>query len=312
VSIIPFLDLVASGVFSNQHSAFYDRLSSAKRNRIISRLKLLYPSFLFSEFNLFYNTERRLALASSPDQYLFWFRSRIELFERVCLPAYEQLIIKPCRWFLLCDIPQSKEEEELLDYLKGRSASYQVVTSDFRDADNDLQRHYLLKPQLIRQCLSGDNSLGGHAAIITSRIDTDDAIGNLYYFNLYKYLYFRTRYYQNCSEGDPKDFIANFPIGAQVLLGESSTDGLPSAKALIFGENCFTSKIEFDKQPDQLQTVWSSPHDQVFGTLPVENLITQAPAWFQLVHGRNVANTIAHGSFDLPLDQLPSYFKALQ
>jgi hypothetical protein len=305
-----FLDLVASESFSNQHSASFDRFVSNQFDETFAGLKNAYPSYLFSEFNLYYNTERRLALASEPSEYLSWFNSRIELFAKVCLPSYDELAVKPLAWFLLCDQPQNSSEEQLLNKLRLLSSSYTIVTCDFRPAQSDQERHYVFKPNLIKRCVSSLLSSNSYSGIITSRVDTDDCLGSLYFYNLYKYIYLVSRISPEVFKGD---FIANFPVGAQVSLFPSIGDITSSlqAQALIFGENCFTSRIEVGKPPSHLDTVWSCPHDEVFGVLPIRNLITQSPAWYQFIHGRNVQNVSSSSQYILNPNFYPTYFKQL-
>jgi len=305
-----FLDLVASEYFSNQHSASFDRFITNQFDETFARLKAAYPSYLFSEFNLYYNTERRLALASELDEYLRWFNSRIDLFAKICLPAYNSLAVKPLAWFLLCDQPQNSSEEQLLNKLRLLSPSYTIVTSNFRSAQSDQERHYVLKPNLIKNCVSRLLSQNSFSGIITSRVDTDDSLGPLYFYNLYKYIYLISHSSPQIAQ---EDFIANFPIGAQVSFSPSGFDITSSlqAQALIFGENCFTSRIEVGKPPSHLDTVWSCPHDEVFGVLPIRNLITQSPAWYQFIHGRNVQNVSTSSHYILDTNFYPAHFNQL-
>jgi hypothetical protein len=305
---IPFLDLVASEYFSNQHSAGFDRLIPTQGAHIFSEISHTHPAYLFSEFNLFYQTERRLALAENPNAYIEWFSSRINLFEAVCLPSYSDLVIKPSAWFLLCDTPQDKREEVLLEKLSSMSSLFSVAIADFRPASSDLDRHYVLKPNLIRKCISKVLNEDSTTAIITSRLDTDDAIGRLYFYNLYKYIYLSSSV---CPGFSGNNFVVNFPVGAQIL---SVSNELPymspfRADSLIFGENCFTSRVEYLSDASLIDTVWSCPHDQVFGKLPVHNLITQSPSWYQLIHGRNVQNRAASSCFSLSDSLVPHYLK---
>jgi len=301
-----FLDLVASDFFSNQHSAWFDRMGQSADSSLFDEISKSHPSFLFSEFNLFYNTERRLALADNQESYLDWFDSRIRLFRDVCLPSFESLIVRPTQWFLLCDAPQSSAEHALLSKLSTLSNSFLVAIADFRGDYSDHYRHYTLKPSLIRQCVAKYfPTCYSPEAIITSRLDTDDCLGPLYFYNLYKYLYLGDRF---GSDAFRVDFIANFPVGAQVVKTVQSPSQSISgyAQGLIFGENCFTSRVEFNKSPETIRTVWSCPHDEVFGVLPVRNLVTQSPAWFQLIHGRNVQNTTYASDYSLASQSLPA------
>lgn len=304
-----FLDLIASDFFSNQHSAWFDRIVQSADSSIFGEISQSHPSYLLSEFNLFYNTERRLALADDQESYLNWFDSRIRLFRDVCLPSFESLIVRPTRWFLLCDAPQSPAERELLLKLSALSNSFLIAIADFRGDHTDYYRHYTLKPLLIKQCV-GECLPASHSpeAIITSRLDTDDCLGSLYFYNLYKYLYLGNKFGRDAFHAD---FIANFPVGAQVVkAAQSPSQSISSyAQALIFGENCFTSRVEFNKSPEAIRTVWSCPHDEVFDVLPVRNLVTQSPAWFQLIHGRNVQNTPYASEYSLAVQSLPAYIQ---
>ena len=311
-----FLDLVACTWFSNQQSARFDRLYAQDGFDVARSLASLFPCYLFSEFNLFYGTERRLALADDPDSYLSWFASRIDLFHRICLPSFDSLFVKPSAWFLLCDQPQSEQEQALLHRLQGLSTSFSIITDDFRSASSDHERHYQRKPALIRRAVESVLGARVPSAIVTTRLDTDDCIGSAYFYNLQKYLFLREK---RCYNLPPSDFIANMPIGAQIELsstagldgeshhGSSSSYRINSAKALIFGENCFTSRVEYVKPAQSLSTVWSCPHDEVFGVLPVENLVTQSPAWYQVVHGRNVANHLIDSDMLVTRESLPAY-----
>lgn len=179
-----FLDLVASEYFSNQHSASFDRLVATQGIKIFSDLRSTHPSFLISEFNLFYATERRLAMADDVNGYLNWFASRIDLFERICLPSFDALVVKPSHWFLLCDQPQSNQEESLLNQLSSLSRLFTVIVADFRPANTDFERHYTLKPELIRRCIAHILLDSAHSAIITARLDTDDSLES-YIFIIY-------------------------------------------------------------------------------------------------------------------------------
>ena len=300
-----FLDLVACEFFSNQQSAGFDRLDSTQLGQIFDSLKQSHPSYLFSEFNLFYGTERRKALAERPGEYLEWFKSRIDLFERICLPSFDNMLLKPNKWFLLCYTPQNKEENSLVEKLMKLSSSYTIAFANFRDASSDFERHYIFKPSLIKNCIEHSNPNDKQSAIITSRIDTDDALGHLYFYNLYKYL-FLTRSNQNFTS---KKFILNFPIGSQVTIDNESKPSKTYAQGLVFGENCFISKVEYNTSVKQLETVWNVPHDQVFGSAPVYNLVTQNPAWYQCIHGRNVQNSILESTFTIKSIDLPSFLK---
>jgi len=307
---ISFLDLVASEFFSNQHSAWFDRSIQSGDLSPFDQVREACPSYLFSEFNLFYNTERRLALADDPASYLDWFDARIRLFRDVCLPSFESLVIRPTRWFLLCDTPQSSAENALLAKLSNLSNAFSIAIADFRGDYTDHYRHYTLKCSLIKQCVGADlQSNSAPKAIITSRLDTDDCLGPLYFYNLYKYLFLTNRFGGITS---PADFIANFPVGAQLVKAVHlpHQSNLDPAKCLIFGENCFTSRVEYRKNPESISTVWGCPHDEVFGVLPVRNLVTQSPAWYQIIHGRNVQNSSSLSDYLLSPEALPVHLQS--
>lgn len=298
-----FLNLIGGDYFTNHHSAGFDRqFATLSEDDFKKEMKGISPFVLLvTEINLYYDTERRNALATDQSEYHKWLAWRDSLFRKIPLSFYKRTTIKPDAWLLLCDIPSTEYEKTLIEELSRLDASVFTACADFRTAEKDYVRHHYLKPELIRRWVEKHVDPSRlERGIVTTRLDSDDALETTYFYDLHKF-FFLANGASKRPVGDR--ILCNFPVGCQIAHNH--------AVSHIFGENCFTSLYEDLLSNKRLDTVWAFPHDRVPNDIPVANLITQTAAWFQGIHNRNVLNTKLDGFFAIRPEHLPQEFQGI-
>lgn len=196
-----------------------------------------------------------------------WLKSRIELFEKYCNPSIQSQTLQNFHWLIYFD-PDSPP------WLK----KWLVAQADHR-------RFYpVFRTAISRDELISDlkDLTGAHGNIlVTTNLDNDDGLACDFVERL-----------QNSISSDHRAAIY-FTTGI-ILKGTNSY--LRSDP-----RNAFCSVAESWKEP---VTAWADWHNRLSRTMPVTEL-AGAPAWLQVIHERNVSNTV-HGQLCNP-----SQFSAL-
>lgn len=185
-----------------------------------------------------------------------WLESRLEMFERYCLPSMGAQRPARFRWIVFCDA-QSPE------WFRDKMASFEPLVTP-------LYVKGWLTDKRIASMLA-EAKLVEAPYLITTRVDNDDALacGHL-------------AAVQNSFREQEREFVT-FPVGMQLFRGHLYTVYWPS--------NPFLSLIERVGARKQFTTVCCVRHDQVRSAGRIRNL-RRTPQWLQLLHDDNLGNRL--------------------
>jgi len=214
-----------------------------------------FSHFLISRFNI--------KVAGLPEVSTQWSEHRWGLFERYCLPSVENQSTKNFCWLLYINPNTPKVILGKLTHTAKRCEFLKLVpVSD----DAEMKAHFIDK---VRQQSSGKKF------VITSRLDSDDAIGLNYIEQL-----------QATCKAESRRMVLNFdnglilkPAGGRALVFRTSQKANP-----------FISLVE--KVSPKAQTILHQPHLKWAADPDYKNLETNEPSWLQIVHEKNVINTV--------------------
>jgi hypothetical protein len=181
-----------------------------------------------------------------------WLRERFQLFEDYCLPSVRSQTCSVFRWGLLVS-PEFPEWARLRLLSLGFSNDDLIVSHDWRGA-------LAAAPWILKQ--------SSNSSILTTRLDNDDALAS----SFVKRLHMKVRENEDC--------VFNFTNGLQVT---------PSGTLFSFHRsNPFASLHE--ASVDCVQTVLQVDHDALGMHWKIHQ-IWGKPAWLQVIHKTNLANT---------------------
>ena len=186
-----------------------------------------------------------------------WLRSRVELFERYCLPSMRHQRGASAVWIIYFD-PQSPEW--LRDWIQ------QVNQDDFVPIFRATVAHHELLTDI-------GQAAGGRAdLLITTNLDNDDALA----------VDFLARV-QAAAEESARTAIY-------------LADGLIASGDSVFHRvdkhNAFCSVAEpWATAGDEPVTCWVRSHDALGEVMPARSIRGSA-AWLQVIHGANVSNRV--------------------
>lgn len=190
-----------------------------------------------------------------------WLKDRVELFERFCSPSVHAQSLQNFHWLVYFD-PESPPW--FMDWLEAQRATRRFVPI-FR---NSVSREQLV---LDLQTITGGNG----EILVTTNLDNDDGLA------------------------------INFIRRVQQSITSSRRTAVYLTHGLITKEhstylrsdrrNAFCSVAETWDRP---VTAWADWHNRLELTMPVAELPGE-PAWLQVIHGRNVSNTV-HGQLCSP------------
>ncbi len=189
-----------------------------------------------------------------------WLDGRVRLFEKYCLPSIQKQTRKNFKWIILWDggTPDKyRDLERKYSKMVGCQLHFEYLASWY-DYNN-------LSPVLSKYI---DN---GSSHIITSRIDSDDAIASDYI---------------SCVNSSVKDsnvpyFIA-FPHGAQYFSEKNTFFDVQ------YKLNHFTSLVE--PANGEFSSVLKFNHTEIQPSQKVLYISTPDPMWLEVVHGGNILN----------------------
>lgn len=206
-----------------------------------------------------------------------WLKDRVQLFERFCLPSVEAQTLQSFHWLVYFD-PDSPQW--FVDWLED-SKSSKRFTAIFRTS---VSRDELISD--LKQVTGGRGDL-----LLTTNLDNDDGLA--------------------------VDFVRRL----QDAVTSSNRTALYLTRGLILRDrsiylrsdpfNAFCSVAESWISP---VTAWADWHNRLGLAMTVQS-VSGLPAWLQVVHGRNVSNTV-HGRlcnpsvfndlFPYALNEMPS------
>lgn len=185
-----------------------------------------------------------------------WLRSRLDLFERYCLPSMAAQRKARFRWLVFCD-HQSPE------WFRETMASFEpLITPFYVDG-------WLTDARVAR--ILSEAKLVEKPYLITTRLDNDDALACEHLATV-----------QSAFREQEREFV-EFPVGMQFFRGHLYT--------VVWPSNPFLSLIEKVGYGNGFTTVCCVRHDRVRSAGKIRTLVRR-PQWLQVLHGDNLGNTL--------------------
>lgn len=201
-----------------------------------------------------------------------WLKNRIELFEQFCAPSIDAQSLQSFHWLVYFD-PDSPQW--FLEWLESAQAPRRF-TAIFRTS---VSRDELVHD--LKQITGGRGNI-----LLTTNLDNDDGLAVDFVQRLQSSVRTaqRTAHYLSCG----------------IILRDGQTFLQHDAR------NAFCSVSEGWDAP---VTAWADWHNRLELSMPVQ-VHTGAPAWLQVIHGRNVSNSV-HGRLCNPSDYADLFPAAL-
>lgn len=185
-----------------------------------------------------------------------WLRTRLDLFERYCLPSMAAQRNAIFQWIVFCDAKSP-------DWFREKMVSFEPLVktmyvdgwlTDERIAGSLAAADMVSTPYLITTRLDNDDALAsGHLAIVQSEFRHQD-----------------------------REFL-EFPVGIQSFRGHLYN--------VYWHSNPFLSLIENIQKSKRFTTVCCVRHDRVRSAGKIRSLV-RPPQWLQLIHGENIGNSL--------------------
>ena len=198
--------------------------------------------------------------AMAPDR--AWLEHRFRLFEEFCFPSVQAQTSADFTWFVFFDTSTPDEFKRRIERFSVLRQFVPCYVSEVMG----IESFSSMKASLIAPYLPF-----GATHVITSNLDNDDALHSHFVENVQKEF-----------SGQEFEFL-NFTNG---FLYDQEQERLYVRK---HHSNPFVSLIE---KTEQARTVWCAPHPEMARLGRVRQLATE-PMWLQVIHGRNVSNSIA-------------------
>lgn len=211
-----------------------------------------FEHFILTRFNLnvaYYPPEVRL----DPT----WLHHRFELFDKFCYPSVQGQTTQDFKWLVFFDYHTPDEfKEKVSEY-----SSFRNFVPIYIKAETEQYRRSMRDTVMSR--LSDRTQY-----VVTTRLDTDDALCVRFVETLYKII--------TDKANNQQQFI-NFTSG---YMWNVTTSKLYLANS---PSNMFLTLVE----PSQhLKTVYNVNHNEASKFAPVEEIIAE-PLWLEVIHGRN-------------------------
>ena len=191
-----------------------------------------------------------------------WVQSRFDLFERYCLSSMQAQDRRDFSWLLLVD-------SAVDDDLTSRIRRYESVFAPIRVATVGPGHEQATVAQHV---LAGVNA--SHSAILTTRLDNDDAVSTDYMNRL-------------------RAAAAGVSLGERRVIVFTHGYELAHGRLYwrVFPRSPFASFLEPARPPNPPTTILGAEHEQVDALAPAITLGAPA-AWIQVVHGGNLVNRV--------------------
>jgi len=192
-----------------------------------------------------------------------WTEERIPLFEKYCLPSLQAQTNQQFAWLIVLDPSTTKKQRKQLQEFQLKQPN--IFFLDYPDWDT--------VEQPINEWIQ---SIGIDADyLITSRVDNDDILHEDFIATV-----------QSECKRNPGEYLLNFMNGYNMRIKKK--------KNLLFNyqshTNPFMSLVE-ENNP-KLNTIRRFNHNDWPQKFTRVNVTTPEPLWLQLVHGKNLLNTV--------------------
>lgn len=211
-----------------------------------------------------------------------WLEHRFQLFESFCYPSVRGQTNQNFRWIVLFDSRTPKAFRDRIEHYSEWDNFQPYFIDDFESFKEDQLRYVVF-----------ENSSPGTSFLITTRLDNDDALSIDYLQSV-----------QDSFASQDFEFI-NFPKGYVLSLSNTGKVRLYQKDGEL--SNPFISLIESNRCGG-FRTLWGcGPHDRLRFVGNIRQVDSSA-RWLQVVHGRNVRNSVEVTSVRIPVHVLDSEF----
>lgn len=193
---------------------------------------------------------------------LDWLEERLELFDAYCLPSVAGQSCGNFLWHVYCD---RDTDPAVLGELEKRAENVPQMRLALTGPGCDTPVTHVLGA-----------ARAGDRAVLTTRLDSDDAIARRYVEAIQAYA-------DSFVEGEGETLLLNFPRGFQLdrASGRLHFDWMPRSSFHTLFERVSTG----------LTTVLAGNHSKFHEIHPTEH-DDSIPAWLMVIHGGNVLNTL--------------------
>ena len=235
-----------------------------------------FSHFIVTRFNIrggsvgwrSYKSNKSIVYSSPPD--LDWLAHRFDLFERFCFPSVSSQTNLDFKWLVFFDVDTPPAFKEKVGSYAEWDRFIPCYVGDSIDKQGIIRRHMSR----------------GARFVITTRLDTDDALGAGFVETV-----------QSAFSGQHFEFI-NLTHGYVLDLNKDRLYGHKHPS------NPFLSLIE---SVDEFKTVYCGDHGELLSTGQVKQLDTR-PLWLLVVHGGNVTSEVTTDCIRVPIASLGDDF----
>lgn len=237
-----------------------------------------FDFYIVTRFNLWIKKFRSLCsigITNNDFEYDKWVEERVRLFD-IPMASLQSQVNNKFKWLVLFDTEYNFHADNLFEQLKAFDW-IMPVRFDNRLEDEDKLRQFVVTT-------ISENSTNDSDYIITSRLDSDDALNISFVESVLRYASCLPNEMLHCK----KEPVLNFPYGLQY---EDY-----NLYSYIYRSNPFYSRIE----PKILflngtaKTSIFGNHGKLDATSNVIDVQTLFPMWLQNCHGNNVLNKAKH------------------
>lgn len=228
---------------------------------------------LLTRFNI-----RASGAGYRPDRPPGWLEHRYELFVRFCAPSVAAQVEEDFDWLVFCDV---ETEPAMLDRLAGTDPRIRLIVLPPMGPDPDwlYVRHYARRDAEV---------------VISTRLDNDDGLSRRALRRV------REHVPEFLASGHPRAiFNPRFGYKLEVTSGRVFAADMPS--------NAFLSMLEHAPSAGPLLGAYSANHATMQRRFPTYQE-PEERLWLQLVHERNVSNSIRAHDDETTLDALGEDF----
>jgi hypothetical protein len=242
---------------------------------------------IITRFNVYIKRFREMA-GLTEENYLAWCNHRAEVFLSLTLPSIlDQAKEVPFNLIIYFDTESLEPVERVVREL----SSHDFIHPKFID-----MRRKSIDPHFLGQ-VSDDIFL--HTSVrssyvVSTRMDTDDMLAPDFMLNLNKALH------QIPEDDFVQPWAISLPLGSQWNGSEF--------RLLSYERNPFLSLVE-KRKSTLLKTIYGFAHYDVLSHARLHSLLTQHPAWLQVIHDRNAANQLNNSLPKLDYDQMIEFFR---
>lgn len=274
------MDLIGQSYISNQESIAYD-LNKSLREDAINSIRSNTKFVLLTPFNLNIGEKSENVRKTKLD-YHQWLDSRIKIFAKHTINSIKNQVIQFDEWGILLEYPYDISETIKVSNM---AKQYDLIKPYYLTGgghhENEIE--YNIRPNKVNCEAKKSNGRAKKKYMVTTRLDSDDKLNPLYLYNLIKALYFLRKSFV-LDEGS--HYLFNMPCGLKERMRNDLT--IVESKSHYFGDNCFTSLLT---PWSSSKNIFSFPHDNIPKSFKKVDVITQNPAWTQIIHEDNIVNS---------------------